>query len=88
MDSGRTISVTDYNDVWSSADGEAWEKHSTSISNTDLTRTFWDNPDSAIVFNDEIWLIDSKTSIWKSSDGEVWTAFGNKDIILLYATLL
>ena len=76
-----------YNDVWSSADGETWKKHSTGISDTKIT-TFWSGSDSAIVFNDEIWLIDSDTGIWKSEDGEVWTTFGNKDIILGNATLL
>ena len=76
-----------YEDVWSSADGETWKKHSTRIGDTKIT-TFWNLPDSAIVFNDEIWLIDYNTGIWKSGDGEVWTTFGNKDIILASATLL
>ena len=76
-----------YEDVWSSADGETWKEHSTSISDTKIT-TFWSDPDIAIVFNDEIWLIDISTGIWKSADGEVWTTFGNKDIILASTTLL
>ena len=76
-----------YEDVWSSADGETWKKHSTRISDTKIT-TFLSSPESAIVFNDEIWLIDYNTGIWKSGDGEVWTTFGNKDIILASATLL
>ena len=79
--------VEEYNDVWSSADGETWKKHSTHISDMKIT-TFFNIPDSAIVFNDEIWLIDSDTGIWSSGDGEVWTPFGNKDILLNRATLL
>ena len=84
---GTSLSEIFYDDVWSSADGEKWKKHSTSISDTKIT-TFWNNPNSAIVFNDEIWLIDTNTGIWKSADGEVWTTFGNKDILLRNATLL
>ncbi len=68
------------NDVWSSADGQVWKKHTTS--NEDKTSTIWSRrrEHASVVFNSRIWVMGGVkqkpygplNDVWSSADGEVW----------------